>query len=96
MKNIRVRVIGIIVLVVLFTTGLLFVVSYQRTRSSMTVQMENNYSTVAEKYAQELTAWISTNATVVDSLAAEITVSRIYEAENEVFHRFLSRFRRVG
>ncbi len=90
MKSIRVRVIGIIVLVVLFTTGLLFVVSYQRTRSSMTVQMENNYSTVAEKYAQELTAWISTNATVVDSLAAEITVSRIYEEDNGVFHRFLA------
>ena len=90
MKNMRVRLTGMIVLVVLVSTGLLFLLSYQRAGKSLSAQMENNYSVMAEKYAQELTAWINTNATIIDSLTAEITVSGIYNDGYERFHLFLS------
>ena len=59
MKRLRVRMTSMIVLVVLVSTGLLFLLSYQRARDSMSGQMESNYSVVADKYAQELTAWVN-------------------------------------
>ena len=89
MKRLRIRMTSIIVLVVLVSTGLLFLLSYQRARDSISAQMEDNYSVVADKYAQELTAWINTNATIIDSIAAEITVSGIYTESTETFHSFL-------
>ena len=90
MKRLRVRMTSMIVLVVLVSTGLLFLLSYQRARDSMSGQMESNYSVVADKYAQELTAWVNRNATIIDSMAAEITVSRIYADSREAFHSYLS------
>ncbi len=90
MKSLRMKLTGMIVFVVFVSTGLLFLLSYQRARDSMSAQMENNYSIVADKYAQELTAWVNANAAVIDSLAAEITVSGIYEDGYEAFHRYLS------
>ena len=90
MRRFRIRVACMIVLAVLVSTGLLFLLSYQRAKDSMSSQTEDNYSVVAEKYAQELTAWINSNATIIDSLAAEITVSRIHKAGYEAFHTFLS------
>ena len=90
MKRLRVRITSMIVLVVLVSTGLLFLISYQRARDSMTSQMEENYSVIAEKYAQELTAWVNANATLIDSMAADITVSRIYTAGYDAFHAYLA------
>ena len=90
MKRLRVRMTSMIVLVVLVSTGLLFLISYQRARDSMSEQLENNYSVVADKYAQELTAWVNTNATIIDSMAADITASGIYEEGYESFHRYLA------
>ena len=90
MKRLRVRMTSMIVLVVLVSTGLLFLLSYQRARDSISGQMESNYSVVADKYAQELTAWVNRNATIIDSMAAEITVSRIYADSREAFHGYLS------
>ena len=90
MKSLRVKMTSMIVFVVLVSTGLLFLISYQRARDSMSAQMENNYSIVADKYAQELTAWVNSNAAIIDSMATEITVSRIYAEGYEAFHSYLS------
>ncbi len=89
MKNPRKTVICVIMLLVLAGTGLLFLFSYRNARDSMTAQTEKNYSIVAEKYAQELSAWINANAAVIDSMAAEITVNEVYMQEQEAFHRYL-------
>ncbi len=93
MKNIRLKMpvlVALVVLVVLVSDGLLALLSYQRASRSLSEQMELNYSVAADKYAQELTAWINTNATILDSVAAEITTGGIYDSEYEVFHRFLA------
>ena len=51
-KNLRVKTMLVIVITVLLCIGLLLLFSYQRARSSMSAQLEANYSVVAEKYAQ--------------------------------------------
>ena len=90
MKSTRMKLASVIVLVVLISTGLLFLISYERAKDSLSTQMEKDYSVVAEKYAQELTAWVNTNATIIDSMAAEITISGIYKEGYNAFHRYLS------
>ena len=90
MKSLRVKLTSLIMFVVLLCTGLLFMISYQQAKTGMSAQMESDYSVVAEKYAQELAAWVNSNAAVVDSLAAEITVSRVYAQGPEAFHAFLA------
>ena len=90
MKSIRVKMTSLIILVVLVGIGLLLLISYRRASGSMSAQMENNYSIVADKYAQELTAWLNTNGTVIDTMAAEITASGIYEDDYETFHAYLA------
>ena len=78
MKSLRVKMTIIILLMAMAATGLLLI-SYQRANISMSAQLEKNYSIVADKYAQEITAWINTNATIIDTMAADITVDAIYE-----------------
>ncbi len=90
MKKVQLRITSLIVLIVLVCTCLLFLVSYQRAKESLSSQMEEDYSVVAEKYAQQLTAWINTNATIIDSLAAEITVTGIYAEGYNVFQPYLA------
>ena len=90
MKKLRVRITGIIVLVLFISTALLFWFSWQWTKQSMSAQMEDDYSVVADKYSQELTAWVNARAAVVDSMAAEITVSGIYAEGYDAFHSYLS------
>ena len=90
MKSLRVRMTIMIVLVVLVSTGLLLLISYQRASDSMSAQLEQNYSIVADKYAQELTAWINTNATIIDTMAAEIATDSLFDEDYEAFHRYLS------
>ena len=90
MKSLRFRMTIMIVLVVLVSTGLLLLISYQRASDSMADQLERNYSAVADKYAQELTAWINTNATIIDTMAAEIANDGLYDQSYEAFHRYLS------
>ncbi len=89
MKSLRVKMTIIILLMVLAAAGLLLI-SYQRTSDSMSSQLEKNYSIVADKYAQEITAWINTNATIIDTMAAEITVGAVYEGDYEAFHNYLA------
>ena len=45
-----------IVLVMMVIIGLLTIISYKRARDMMASQLEDSYSVVADKYAQELTA----------------------------------------
>ena len=77
-NNLRVKMMLVIVLTVLVCIGLMLLFSYQRARVSMSAQLEANYSVVADKYAQELASWINTKATILDTMAAEITYSKIY------------------
>ncbi len=90
MKNVRFKAAIVIVLAALVSIGLLMAANYQRARDSMTAQLESNYSVMADKYAQELTAWVNTNATIIDTLAVEITTSGIYQSDNDAFHAYLA------
>ena len=90
MKKIHLRLTGILVLVIFLFTGVFFFVSYARARDSLTARLERDYSAEAEKYARELSAWVDTHAALVDSLAAEITVSGIYAEGYDAFHAFLA------
>ena len=91
MKNLRVKMTLLIVMVVLISSALILVISYQRARQSMAGQLELTYSIEADKYAQELTAWINTNAAVIDSLAADIAVSGISKEGYDAFHGYLNK-----
>ena len=91
MKSMRVKITGMIVLAVLITTTLLFLFGYQWAKDSMSSRLEKDYSVHAEKYAQELTAWVNTNATMIDSLAADIAVSGIYHEDYDTFHEYLQK-----
>ena len=91
MKSLRAKMTILIALVVLTLSGLLLLFSYKRAMNSMSSQLEKNYTIAADKYAQELTALINTNATMIDTLATEITVSRIYESSYDDFHKYLER-----
>ncbi|MBO4846861.1 MAG: response regulator [Lachnospiraceae bacterium] len=91
MKNLRVKMTLLIVLVVLISSALILFISYTRARESMSGQLELTYSIEADKYAQELTAWINTNAAVIDSLAADIAVSGIYDDGYDAFHAYLNK-----
>ena len=89
-KNLRVRMTILIVLVVLVSTGLLWAISYQRAEKAMSSQLETSYSLSAEKTALELTEWINTNATILNTLAAEIEVTGIWAEGYDAFHKYLN------
>ena len=90
MRSFRLKLVSVIVFVVLVSTAMLFLISYQRTRSSMSVQAEENYGVIVDKYTQELEAWANTNATIVDSLAAELTISQKYNDDYDAFRSWLN------
>ena len=79
-----------IVLVMMVIIGLLTIISYKRARDMMASQLEDSYSVVADKYAQELTAWMNSQGTVIDTLAVEVSISRIYESDYDTFHNYLA------
>ncbi|MCR5847971.1 MAG: response regulator [Lachnospiraceae bacterium] len=78
-----------IVLLVLGSSVLLSFISYQRARHSLISQLEDNYDVAAQKYALELTSWINTNATIIDTMAAEIAVNDITLKDYDAFHSYL-------
>ncbi len=78
-----------IVLVVLVIAGLLSTLGARKAKESMSSQLEEKYSMAAEKYAKELTAWVNTNATIIDTMAAEIRLNRMFEQDRDVFHNYL-------
>ena len=89
MKSLRSKMTILIVLVVLVSSGLLSLISYERARRTMSSQLEESYSVAADKYAQELTAWLNTYATIIDTLASQIALSRIYESDYDTLHEYL-------
>ena len=89
MKSFRTKVTIIIVLAVHGSTVLLSFFSYQRARRSLTDQLEDTYGVATQKYALELTAWVNTNATIIDTLAAEIAVNGISFQDYDAFHNYL-------
>ena len=88
-KRFRVRTLLIVIIAVLIGTGGVLAYSFFSARENMSEQMESNYSVMADKYAQELSAWVNSNARIIDTLAAEITVSRVYEETQDAFHAYL-------
>ncbi|MBR6452283.1 MAG: response regulator [Lachnospiraceae bacterium] len=89
MRNTRVKITGLIVVAVMVCLGLLFAISYRREKENLTSQKESSYRVIAGKYAQELSAWMNTNATIIESMAADITVSGIYETDYDDLHAYL-------
>lgn len=89
MKSLRTRMTIMIVLLVLGSSVLLSFISYQRARKSLVAQLEDNYGVAAQKYALELTSWINTNATIIDTMAAEIAVNDITLQDYDAFHSYL-------
>ena len=90
MKSLFFKMTIMIVLVVLISVGLLLMISYRRARDTMASQLEDSYSVQAEKYAQELTAWLNSQATIVETMAVEITLNDMYEQDYETFHNYLA------
>lgn len=89
MKSLRTRMTIMIVAVVLGSSMLLSLISYQRAKSSLVTQLESNYGVAAQKYALELTSWVATNATIIDTMAAEIAVNGISFEGYDAFHEYL-------
>jgi len=89
MKSLRTRMTIMIVLLVLGSSTFLSFISYQRARKSLVAQLEDNYEVAAQKYALELTSWINTNATIIDTMAAEIAVNDITHQDYDAFHSYL-------
>ena len=89
MKSLRTRMTIMIVLLVLGSSVFLSFISYQRARKSLVAQLEDNYGVAAQKYALELTSWINTNATIIDTMAAEIAVNDITLQDYDAFHSYL-------
>ena len=89
MKSLRTRMTIMIVLLVLGSSVLLSFISYQRAKTSLINQLEDNYNVAAQKYALELTSWVNTNATIIDTMAAEIAVNDITNKDYETFHKYL-------
>ncbi len=86
----RVRRTALTVLAMLLCSGMILLVGWQRISRSMSDQLEAGYSIAAERYAQELTAWVNTNATVIDTMAAEITTMDIYRGDRDAFQEYLA------
>lgn len=89
MKSLRTKMTIMIVLVVLSSSVLLSFISYQKAKESLIDQMEVSYGVAAQKYALELSSWVSTNATIIDTLAAEVAVNDISTKDYETFHNYL-------
>ena len=89
MKSFRTKMTIMIILAMLGSSVLLSFISYQRAKTSLIEQTEDNYFVAAQKYALELSSWVSTNATIIDTMAAEIAVNDISLRDYDAFHGYL-------
>lgn len=90
MRSLRSKMTILIVMVVLVSSGLLSMIGYHRAKETMSSQLEESYGVAAEKYANELTAWLNSRATAVEVLSAQITLDEIYSADYDTFHNYLA------
>ena len=89
MKSLRTKMTLMIIMVVLGSSLMISFISYQRARMTLISQLEDNYEVAAQKYALELTSWVNTNATIIDTMAAEIAVNDITLKDYDEFHNYL-------
>ncbi|MCR5283161.1 MAG: methyl-accepting chemotaxis protein [Lachnospiraceae bacterium] len=89
MKSLRGKMTLIVVLIVLLCSGILSIISYFKASTILSGELETNYSIAADRYAQELTAWMNKNATIIDTLCADINTNRIFDRSSEEFHTYL-------
>ncbi len=90
MKSMHLKITIMIAVVVLISSGLLLMISYGRAKDTMASELEASYSVQAEKYAQELTALLNTQATIVETLSVEISMNGVYEKDYNAFHAYLA------
>lgn len=91
MKNLRLKMTIMIMLVVLVSTGLLSLISYGRAKETMADHLEESYSVAADKYAQELTAWLNSQASIVEAMTVEVTLNEMYKNDYDTFHTYLKK-----
>ena len=89
-KKSRAKTLLLMIMTVLVSVSALLLVSFLKARSSMSEQLEANYSVMADKYAQELSSWVNSKARLVDAIAASITVSGKNDDTQEAFHAYLA------
>jgi len=89
MKSLRGKIIIIVVFIVIVCSCILSGISYRIASTSLTKEQEVNYSQSADKYAQELAAWINSNASIVDTLAADVATTGIIDKSNDELHKYL-------
>ncbi len=89
MKSIRAKMTLVVVLVVLVCSVLLSIIGFKIAENSLMTQQEKTYGMAADRYMQELNAWICTNAAIIDTMAAEIGSGRISERSTSAFHEYL-------
>ncbi|MCR5345141.1 MAG: cache domain-containing protein, partial [Lachnospiraceae bacterium] len=90
MRSLRSKMTILIVMVVLVSSGLLSMIGYNRAKETMSSQLEESYGVAAEKYANELTAWLNSRTTAVEVLSVQITLNEIYSADYDTFHNYLA------
>ena len=84
-----IKAVFLLVILICFVGGILLVV-WQRVSRSMSDQLEQSCSIAANRYAQELTAWVNTSATIVDTMAAEIMANDAFSGNMDAFQEHLS------
>jgi len=89
MKSLRGKIIVIVVLIVLICSVIVSFISYRRASRNLSREVEANYSITADRYAQELTAWINSNAAIINTLSAEMIVNGILEKSDDELHKYL-------
>lgn len=90
MKSLRLKTIIMIVLIVLISSGLISWISYHRAKEMMSSQLEDSYSIAADNYANELTAWLNTRATILETLAVEFEVDEVYQKDYDSLQEYLA------
>ena len=90
MKKDSIKKIVIVLIVLIVSISLFMLFSYKVVSSRMYDQLEKNYSITADRYAQELTAWVNRCATIIDTMVSELTVNGKYKESYEPFHEYLA------
>ncbi|MBR5789024.1 MAG: HD domain-containing protein [Lachnospiraceae bacterium] len=90
MRSLRFKMTFFIVLVVLISSGVLSTIGYHRARETMSSQLEDSYEVAAEKYANELTAWLNSRAAIIEALSVELSINELYQEDYNTLHRYLA------
>ena len=89
LKGLRGKMITMVVVIILFCTAALSLISYKLASGILTGKMEANYSMAAERYSNELEAWINKKAAIIDTMAAELSTNEMTIGDADTFHKYL-------